>query len=539
MALVYRANVNFCSLYNTFCFKNVSSVKKFTLQYRCRNSGVTSPAKDTSVYRDAYNRMMNTRLSQARRSIIIKINSFQSVNAVHQFCTNYGHILKIFPYNTKNNECFVLIEFENGQTILQIKRTLYGHRKNLETVSFVSPIFRFYEDKSEEQKPGESIMYYKAFTIPEQTEIVKKLKQIKTIDEQMLSLHNALKFSELDIRLRFFTAGEITYYISRLFFNVTVLPFGSSVNGFGQKGCDLDLVCTIGGTTGNENTLKFDYLAKNICFDSKVKLQQFLEMVYMLLNTCVPSISNIKRILNARVPILKFSIPSNNMHCDLSGPNEIALSMSKLLYTYAEIDNRVKPLVCTIRKWAKVHELTKEIPGQWITNFSLTLLIIFYLQRKEILPPLAELFTAQKRHGCPLSSTLNLQNVLSGFFEFYSKFDFKMLAISIREGKAKRKLDSSAVFIHNPFNESLNVSKNISGIQLERLVNHFEYASHMLSKQKSYSILQLLKYDSSSLTENVNSEQHSTNDVEQMEKTALEEILDLSKSMEVKERIKS
>lgn len=30
--------------------------------------------------------------------------------------------------------------------------------------------------------------------------------------------------------------------------------------------------------------------------------------------------------------------------------------------------------------------LTKEQPGQWITNFSLTLLIIFYLQTKDILP---------------------------------------------------------------------------------------------------------------------------------------------------------
>lgn len=60
--------------------------------------------------------------------------------------------------------------------------------------------------------------------------------------------------------------------------------------------------------------------------------------------------------------------------------------MSELLYTYGQLDWRIKPLVCTIRKWARVMNLTKEHPGHWITNFSLTLLIIFYLQVKNILP---------------------------------------------------------------------------------------------------------------------------------------------------------
>ena len=35
--------------------------------------------------------------------------------------------------------------------------------------------------------------------------------------------------------------------------------------------------------------------------------------------------------------------------------------------------------------------LTKIFPGQWITNFSLTLLIIFYLQTKNILPSISTL----------------------------------------------------------------------------------------------------------------------------------------------------
>lgn len=59
----------------------------------------------------------------------------------------------------------------------------------------------------------------------------------------MLYLCNVLRITDLDIRLRFYTADQISYYLSRLFLNTEVVPFGSSVNGFGQIGCDLDLLC--------------------------------------------------------------------------------------------------------------------------------------------------------------------------------------------------------------------------------------------------------------------------------------------------------
>lgn len=66
-----------------------------------------------------------------------------------------------------------------------------------------------------------------------------------------------------------------------------------------------------------------------------------------------------------------------------------AYYMSELLYMYGEIDWRVRPLIFTIRKWAQCLKLTtKNIPGPWITNFSLSLMVLFFLQQKKILPPL-------------------------------------------------------------------------------------------------------------------------------------------------------
>lgn len=62
------------------------------------------------------------------------------------------------------------------------------------------------------------------------------------LSNQMVALHECLKLDETDTRLRFVTAYQIEKSISCLFPNVQVLPFGSSINGFGKYGSDLDLV---------------------------------------------------------------------------------------------------------------------------------------------------------------------------------------------------------------------------------------------------------------------------------------------------------
>ena len=70
--------------------------------------------------------------------------------------------------------------------------------------------------------------------------------------------------------------------------------------------------------------------------------------------------------------------------------------MSELLYLYGEIDWRVRPVIFAIRQWAQLQGITCENPGGYITNFSLTLLILFYLQQKKVIPTLLDL----KKKAC-------------------------------------------------------------------------------------------------------------------------------------------
>lgn len=58
--------------------------------------------------------------------------------------------------------------------------------------------------------------------------------------------------------------------------------------------------------------------------------------------------------------------------------------MSDLLYIFGSIDSRVRPLIFTVRKWAHDIGLTNSAPGRWITNFSLTLLVLAFLQKPQM-----------------------------------------------------------------------------------------------------------------------------------------------------------
>jgi poly(A) RNA polymerase len=67
--------------------------------------------------------------------------------------------------------------------------------------------------------------------------------------------------------------------------------------------------------------------------------------------------------------------------------------MSELLYLYGELDARVRPLVFVVRKWARQHGLTEDDrPTTYFTNFTLTIMVIFFLQvRHRMLPSYREL----------------------------------------------------------------------------------------------------------------------------------------------------
>ena len=65
------------------------------------------------------------------------------------------------------------------------------------------------------------------------------------VESQIWTLYSKLVMSDLDVRLRYFLCCDLECSLRKLLPDVSVRPFGSSVNGFGRYDCDLDLVVNL------------------------------------------------------------------------------------------------------------------------------------------------------------------------------------------------------------------------------------------------------------------------------------------------------
>lgn len=157
--------------------------------------------------------------------------------------------------------------------------------------------------------------------------------------------------------------------------------------------------------------------------------------------------------------------------------------MSELLHVFGEIDPRVRPLLSFIRLWAKATGLTNSAAGVWLTNFSLTCLTLCFLQQveKPVLPTLAKLVTSAREEDIHIDDEVNgtflrditkldfktentdsLADLLYKFFVFYSKLELENLALSLHTTKNIENLQSVPLYIVNPLEKHLNVSRNVS-----------------------------------------------------------------------------
>ena len=200
------------------------------------------------------------------------------------------------------------------------------------------------------------------------------------------------------------------------------------------------------------------FATKFISGNGRHQTQRSLELLADHLSYLLPGYSNVQRILMARVPILKFNHDASGVQCDLSIANMSGLVMSDYLYTLGQTDERLRALVVTIRRWAKAQLLTNPHPGQWITNFTLTIMAVFFMQQQNLLPPLNQLKRDLPKKPVSIDSD-DLKTLLLQFFQFYSTFDYKNHAISVIEGVAYPKPEFGFLYIENPVEAQLNICK--------------------------------------------------------------------------------
>ncbi|KAJ0059724.1 hypothetical protein NL108_011210 [Boleophthalmus pectinirostris] len=323
-------------------------------------------------------------------------------------------------------------------------------------------------------------------------ELIQQLSSCDNLEQQIMSLTEAHSLTEENSRLRFLVCSLLNDISAAYFPESSIRPFGSSVNGFGKLGCDLDMFLDLDAISAGSSNMR--------ATSERAVTQSVLSVIAECLEQFGPGCVGVQKILNARCPLVRFTHQPSGFQCDLTANNRVAMRSTEMLYLLGELDPRVRALVFTVRCWARANGVTSSIPGAWITNFSLTLMVVFFLQRRNppILPTLdrlKELAEPSEKciidgNDCTFTSdfdkiqlepnTESLDQLLSDFFEFYSTFLFNRMSINIRKGKEEHKPELGPLYIQNPFETSLNVSKNVNTAQLERFVSLCQESAWMM-----------------------------------------------------------
>jgi len=239
-----------------------------------------------------------------------------------------------------------------------------------------------------------------------------------------------------------------------------VAPFGSFVNGFGIRDCDLDAVIF------NRNT--------KALFPTEAK-----EMANTLLQTLRDAIlqrddfvKEATLIPNARVPILKIKFKgppghkvSRPLEVDLSVNNMAPLKNTRLLKAYASLHPYVPYLGIAIKNWAKDLEVSGAANG-FLSSYAFVILTLYYLQAAWGLPTLPSDEDAleqaiQRRPVWQPSATLD--ELYYGFFHFYGgRFAWYTELVCLDWRNADRLQHTGRICIQDPIELTRNLADVLS-----------------------------------------------------------------------------
>ncbi|XP_030688206.2 poly(A) RNA polymerase, mitochondrial [Globicephala melas] len=459
-----------------------------------QSSGSAETGSEDRTPKKRFSEVQKERREQAQRTVLIHCPNKISEKKFLKYLSQHGSINNHFFYESFG--LYAVVEFSQKESVASLQNVTRTPSLGTEAaIPFRSRYFNLKLKTPLNQTSEQSSIRCRNQSSPSSKKLFELLCCAESVDDQLNTLLREFQLTEENTRLRYLTCSLIEDVAAAYFPDCTVRPFGSSVNSFGKLGCDLDMFLDLDeiekfSTHKASGNFLMEFQVKNVPSE-RIATQKILSVVAECLDHFGPGCVGVQKILNARCPLVRFSHQASGFQCDLTTNNRIALKSSELLYMYGALDSRVRALVFSIRCWARAHSLTSSIPGAWITNFSLTVMVIFFLQRRSppILPTLDYLKTLAdaedkciiEGHNCtfvrdfsrikPSGNAETLELLLKEFFEYFGNFAFNKNSINIRQGREQNKPESSPLHIQNPFETSLNISKNVSQSQLQKFVD--------------------------------------------------------------------
>jgi poly(A) RNA polymerase, mitochondrial len=208
------------------------------------------------------------RRAEASKSVLVQVNSEKSFPELHTYCSQFGRIEESHHYKNKDDDShFVLVEFsEETEAKALLKSCVYQDDTSGVQVQSQFVWFRA-GAKLKLPLPKEQInVHLKTVdgTRPTPDEELRQWLQMgESIDDQVQILLNSTCLNEVGIRLRFLAAMQVERSVSGMFPDAMALPFGSSVNGFGKQGCDLDLILRVHAENHKDVSCQCIYTSSN------------------------------------------------------------------------------------------------------------------------------------------------------------------------------------------------------------------------------------------------------------------------------------
>ncbi|XP_012543747.1 uncharacterized protein LOC105841153 isoform X2 [Monomorium pharaonis] len=281
---------------------------------------------------------------------------------------------------------------------------------------------------------------------------------------------------------------------------VEVYIFGSRITGLALPDSDIDIYLNFGGECTDPKLIKNRSKQIQDCLRTDKNWD-----IELTLDT-------------SRTPIIKVKHRLTGLYCDLSFINGLSVENSKFIRFFNMACPLCHKLTLFLKKWLLLKGLTGP---DGITNYTLTWLVIFYFQVKFQIPTIATLIKSYNRlkivsnWETEVKNTIlinvpkiSIEKLLSGFFNYYRKFDYKQFVICPLLGQVccKRSFTEvstlpecmvlyvaqlqneqceyfridSPMCVQDPFDLSHNLTKAVQIITLKRFKDYCDTSFSML-----------------------------------------------------------
>ncbi|KAI0172565.1 hypothetical protein GGR52DRAFT_413220 [Hypoxylon sp. FL1284] len=186
---------------------------------------------------------------------------------------------------------------------------------------------------------------------------------------------------------------------------------------------------------------------------------------------------------SAKVPIVKIWDPELQLACDMNVNNTLALENTRMIKTYVQIDERVRPLAMIIKYWTRRRKVNDAAFGGTLSSYTWICMIIAFLQLRQ--PPVLPALHQRHQHklakkdvemasfaddidklkGFGSKNKSSLGELLFQFFRFYAyEFDYSTQVLSVRLGKVLTKKEKKWIYALNNqlcVEEPFNIGRNL------------------------------------------------------------------------------